>query len=72
MNLKQLLMKLSRIFGQTARKAAAGKSGTSSGAPAAASAGRGKPSPQQRQRDKASREAVKRARQAARITKRMR
>lgn len=30
-----------------------------------------KPTPQQRQRDKQSREAVKRARQAARITRRM-
>lgn len=74
MNLKQLLTKLSRILGQTARKAAAGKAkaGAGSGAPAAAGAARGKQSPQQRQRDKASREAVKRARQAARITKRMR
>lgn len=69
MNLKQLLTKLSRIFGQAARKAGGGRGegvlGTSGPA-------RAKQSPQQRQREKASREAVKRARQAARLTKRMR
>ncbi|MTH33216.1 hypothetical protein GL279_01235 [Paracoccus limosus] len=67
MNLNQLFAKLSRLFGQRLLNRGADvalhKRNIDSD---------GKQSPQQRQREKAGRAAAKRARQAARITRRMR
>lgn len=67
MNLNQVVNRLSRMLGQ--RLLRWGMSKGAGGAPAAA---RAKPGPQQRQREKLGREAAKRARQAARITRKMR
>lgn len=47
------------------------KMGSIGSKPAAGQQEGGKPSPQQRQQDKMARETVKRARQAARITRRL-